>query len=98
MGRVQLLRGREREGASAKGFCVSACARVCLSPDQKLNKGQMQSEDGSLSEVDRPKFTPSRSYTFIRQLSEICAGFPHYSTLCWSCGILKKYVQNMCNL
>ena len=36
MGRVQPLRGREREGASAKGLCVRAC--LCMSQDQICTK------------------------------------------------------------
>ena len=34
----------------------------------------LKSEDGPSREVKRPEFTPSRSYKFIRQQSEICAG------------------------
>ena len=70
--------GTERawRGSVCPCVCVCACACVCLSPDQRWYKGHAppKSEDGSSSEVSRPKFTKSRSYKFIGQQSEMCAG------------------------
>ena len=77
MGCVQLLRGREREGASTKGFChLCACACVCLLPDQRWYKGHAppKSEDGWSSEVNRLEFK--------RQDNKVkCVRV--YPALCW---------------
>ena len=92
LGLVQLLRGREWKGASANGFCgpVRVCILVARS---KIVQRRCTIEIWrSSSEVTGPEFTPSRSYKYICQQREICAGFvPHYAGL--SCRIWKKYVQ-----
>ena len=73
---VYLERERARRSKCKGVLCAGA-----RSPDQRLYKGHVppKSEDDSSSEVNRPEFTPSQSYTFIRQKSEIFHGIvPHY--------------------
>ena len=68
----------------------SACVHACLSPDQRLQRTDAppKSEDGSSSEVNRPEFTLSHSYKFIRQQSEICAELSHIMPA-WVAGFEK---------
>ena len=90
MGRVQLLRGREWDGASANGFCVPAHVCVCRQIQDCIVR-TCTTEIGRWF-VNQPKFTLSRSYKYIRQQSEICAGWSRIM-LDWVAG----FEENMLN-
>jgi hypothetical protein len=82
MGRVQLLRGREREGTSVKGFCVPTHAQrraqrraherafVFVATRSKIvqrTDAPPKSEDGLSSEVNRPEFIHAVTFLYIYQ-------------------------------